>query len=103
MAQPNHAPRQSSEPNSADRRPIDKFVNGPVHVSIWENAGPKGTFRVASIQLRYRDEKKGWTTGNSYGASDLQHLELAAREARLRIENWRERDQVSAPANRPSG
>lgn len=102
MAQPSQTFRQSSAANGADRRPIDKFVNGPIHVSIWENAGPKGAFRVATMQLRYRDEKKGWTTGSSYGASDLQHLELAAREARLRIENWRERSQANAAANSPS-
>jgi hypothetical protein len=102
MSQTSSAPRQSSETDGIDRHPIDKFVNGPVHVSIWENLGPRGTFRVATLQLRYRDEKKGWTTGKSYGTSDLQHLELAAREARLRIENWQQRNDRSAVANRPS-
>ena len=88
----------SSASSSSDRGPVDKFVNGPIHVSIFENRGAKGAFRTASIQLRYRDEKKGWTTGNSYGAADLQHLELAAREARLRIENWQERANAGAAA-----
>ena len=84
----------------SDRKPIDKFVNGPVHVSIWENQSAKGAFRAATIQLRYRDEKEGWKTGASYGAADLRHLENAAREARLRIENWQQRNKPSAaPAN----
>jgi hypothetical protein len=92
MPQPSTAARSSTEKRSADRRPIDKFVNGPINVSIWENIGARGAFRAATIQLRYKDEKKGWTTGTSYGVTDLQHLENAAREARLRIENWQHRN-----------
>ena len=98
MPQSNTDARSSSKIDGVDRKPIDKFVNGPIHVSIWENRGAKGAFRAATIQLRYRDEKKGWTTGKSYGASDLQHLELAAREARLRIENWQQRNAATQAA-----
>lgn len=83
----------------SDSQPIDKFVNGPVHVSIWENTSVKGAFRAATIQLRYKDAKEGWKTGNSYGAADLQHLENAAREARLRIENWQQRNKANATTN----
>jgi hypothetical protein len=103
MAQTNSAARSPSAADGVDRRPIDKFVNGPIHVSIWENLGPKGAFRVATLQLRYKDENKGWTTGKSYGASDLQHLELAAREARLRIENWQQRNAGVQKAAKPGG
>ena len=103
MPQTSSAARPSSETDGIDKRPIDKFVNGPIHVSIWENLGPKGAFRVATMQLRYKDEKKGWTTGKSYGASDLRHLENAAREARLRIENWQQRNAGTQTAARPGG
>lgn len=90
----------SDQASHGDRKPIDKFVNGPIHVSIFENQGAKGAFRTASIQLRYRDEKQGWKTGNSYGASDLEHLENAAKEARARILNWQQRNKErSAPRN----
>jgi hypothetical protein len=78
-------PQSSTEEN---RKPVDKFTDGRVHVSIWENSSVKGAFRAATFQLRYRDEQKGWQTGTSYGASDLKHLENAAREARTRIDNW---------------
>jgi len=92
MAQPNTADRRSTEErqptDSTARKPVDKFHDGPVHVSIWENAGAKGAFRTASFQLRYRDQQNEWQTGYSYSASDLQHLENAAREARARIEHW---------------
>lgn len=77
----------SQEPK---KQPADKFNEGPVHVSIWENAGPKGAFRTASLQLRFKDKNEEWQTGNSYSSSDLKHLEKAAQEARSRIENWRQ-------------
>ena len=74
----------------ASRKPIDKFHDGSVHVSIWENAGPKGAFRTASFELRYRDKQEQWQTSHSYSVSDLKHLEAAAKEARTRIENWQQ-------------
>jgi hypothetical protein len=92
----------ASASSRSDRQPIDKFTNGPVNVSIWENTGAKGAFRAATIQLRYKDAKEGWKTGTSYGAADLQHLENAAREARLRIENWQQRNKVNVAANATS-
>jgi hypothetical protein len=80
-----NTPGSSSPPN----KPADKFNDGPVHVSIWENESAKGAFRVASFEIRYRDAQEQWQTGKSYTASDLLHLEAAAREARSRIETWR--------------
>jgi len=35
-----------------------------------------------------------WQTGHSFGASELKHLENAAREARTRIENWQKANKV---------
>jgi len=58
----------------------------------------EGAFRVATLQLRCRGEKKEWTTGKRCGTSDLQHLELAAREARLRIEKWRKHSPATGEA-----
>jgi hypothetical protein len=81
-------------PSDDSRKPVEKFHDGPVHVSIWENAGPRGAFRTASFQLRYRDQRNDWQTGHSYGASDLQHLENAARDARARIDNWQQTNKA---------
>jgi hypothetical protein len=94
------APEQSKSSNSQPQKPIDKFIDGPVHVSIWENSGTKGAFRSASFEIRYKDAQENWQTGRSYTASNLKHLESAAREARARIETWQ---QASAgkPASRP--
>jgi hypothetical protein len=71
------------------RLPVEKFHEGPVHVSIWENDGIKGTFRTASFELRY---KKGdeWLSSYSYGLSDLKHLEAAAASARAHIQKWQQ-------------
>jgi hypothetical protein len=74
---------------NSSRRPADKFHEGPVHVSIWENDGPKGAFRTASFEIRYKKQDQ-WQTSHSYGARDLEHLETAAKEARSRIEQWQQ-------------
>jgi hypothetical protein len=81
---------QSQTAGSTPQSPVEKFNDGPVRVSIWENQGTKGAFRTATIELRYRDSQQQWQTGKSYSASDLLHLEAAAREARSRIETWRQ-------------
>jgi hypothetical protein len=90
MAQSNSAAAKPKDQPSGDpaRKPVDKFHEGPVHVSIWENKGPKSAFRIASFELRYRDKEQQWQTAHSYGVSDLKYLENAAREARTRIEEW---------------
>ncbi len=85
--EPPHAEQPST---NQGRKPVEKFHDGPVHVSIWENQGPRGAFRAASFQLRYKDEHDQWQTGYSYAASALKHLESAAREARSRIETWQQ-------------
>jgi hypothetical protein len=76
--------------NSGTQGPVEKFRDGPVHVSIWENDGTKGAFRAASFELRYKDGEDQWQTGKSYTSNALLHLESAAREARSRIERWQE-------------
>jgi hypothetical protein len=79
-------PQRSQEES---RSPVDKFHDGHVHVSIWENDGIKGAFRTASFQLRYKDKQTdAWQTGTSYGPSDLERLERATKEARTRIQSW---------------
>lgn len=96
MAQSNTAAAKPKDQPSGDqaRKPVDKFHEGPVNVSIWENKGPKGAFRVASFELRYRNKEQQWQTSHSYGASDLKYLENAAREARTRIEQWQDTNKA---------
>jgi hypothetical protein len=97
MPQSNTAPRHANENARTPRQPVDKFTDGHVQVSIWENEGVKGAFRAATIQLRYKDGND-WKTGTSYGPTDLEHLETAAREARRRIREWQQESRGgSAP------
>ena len=84
-----------SQSNSSPRQPVDKFADGNVNVSIWENSGVKGAFRSATIQLRYKDGNE-WKTGSSFGPTDLVHLESAAREARKRIKDWQRENKAGA-------
>ena len=83
-------PQESNE----NRKPVDKFTDGRVRVSIFENSGVNGLFRAATVQLRYKDQQNEWHTGTSYGISDLKHLENAAKEARTRIENWQKASRM---------
>src|SRR5580658_11138041 len=88
---------QTSSPTGASKKPVDKFHDGPVHVSIWQNDGPKGAFRTASFELRYRDKDEQWQTGRSFSSTALLHLECAAREAHARIEKWQQAAKRNAP------
>ena len=84
---------------STVNKPVDKFIDGPVHVSIWQNTGAKGAFRTASFEIRYKDSQEQWQTGRSYTASALKHLESATREARARIEGWQQANQIEAASS----
>src|ERR1039458_5711718 len=68
-------PRWRVSSGSPGRKPVDRFRDGPVHVSIWENDGPRGAFRTASFELRYKNKQQEWQTSHSYGAADLEHVE----------------------------
>ena len=103
MPQPSALGRQTEDhqsTSSTGNKPVEKFHDGPVHASIWENDGARGLFRIASFELRYKDSQEQWQTGHSYSASALKHLETAAREARTRIESWQQ-TQPAKPAPRP--
>lgn len=65
-------------------KPVEKFTVDGVNVAIWENQGPKGAFRTATIQLRYKDGNE-WKESRSYGPKDLEKIEKAVHEARERI------------------
>jgi hypothetical protein len=96
-ALPSQRPHDNQSTGSIGNKPVDKFRDGPVHVSIWENKGPKGAFRTASFELRYKDNQEQWQTGKNYSSSSLLHLESSAREARARIEGWQQAHPKAAP------
>ena len=87
------------QPSNGSNKPVDKFREGRVHVSIWENNGVNGAFRTASFEIRFRRGDE-WQSGSSYGLDDLAYLELAAKQARTRIEQWKRAiaDRGSTPA-----
>ena len=76
--------------STVPQQPVDKFIEGNIHVSIWENDSPTGAYRTASLQLRYKAKNSDeWRTSNNYSLGDLENLERAVQEARRRIEDWR--------------
>jgi hypothetical protein len=104
MAQSNaqraEAQEEPQPTGSPGKKPVDTFHEGPVHVSIWENASARGSFRTATFELRYKDKEEQWQTGHSFGANDLRFLETAAGEARSRIEKWQQENKAQQGQSR---
>lgn len=75
------------------KQPVEKFQEGPFQVSIWENPSSRGNFRTATMQRRYKGQDGEFHTSNSYTATDLEHMEKAAAEARARITQWQEENR----------
>lgn len=69
-------------------------------MSIWQNPSGKGDFRTAARERRYKDKGGQFQTSHSYTASDLEHMEKAAREARQRITRWEEENRSLAGQGR---
>jgi len=67
--------------DSPRKRPVEKFHEGRVHVSIFPNESSKGTFHTASYQVRYTDKNEEWQTGHSYSKRDCENLAKAATKA----------------------
>jgi hypothetical protein len=88
---------QTAPASPSAKKPVEKFREGSVHVSIWQNEGINGAFRTASFEIRF---KKGedWQSGTSYGLADLACLEIAAKQARTRIEQWKRDNGHRPPA-----
>ena len=84
----------SDESTRSGRPPVDKFQEGPFQVSIWQNPSSKGDFRTATMDRRYMGKDEKFHTSHSYTASDLEHMEKAAREARGRINRWQEENRA---------
>jgi hypothetical protein len=57
--------------------------------------GVNGVFRTASFEIRFRKGQE-WHSGTSYSLAELAQLEIAAKQARTRIEQWR-RDKGQRP------
>jgi hypothetical protein len=81
------------EESRGGRQPVDKFNDGPVQVSIFQNPSSKGDFRTANIQVRYKDKDGEFQTSHSYTAAVLKHLASASIEAAERISKWEEQNK----------
>jgi hypothetical protein len=86
-----HPPEESAR---GGRPPVDKFQEGPFQVSIWQNPSSRGDFRTATMDRRYKNKDGKFDTSHSYTASDLDHMEKAAREARGRITRWQQESRA---------
>ena len=76
-------------------RPVENFREGNISVSIFENDGPKGEFRSAAIQLRYKDKESGeWKQVPAMGQGTWRVL----RRPRMRRVN---ESRISKMVHRP--
>jgi hypothetical protein len=84
---------QNEEQASSGRQPVDKFQDGPVQFSIFENPSSKGVFRTARFDVRYKDKDGEFQTSHSYTASVLKHIASGSIEAAERISKWEEENK----------
>lgn len=75
------------------REPVDKFQDGPVQVSIFQNPSSKGDFRTATVEARYKDKDGQFQTSHSYTASVLRHMSSASASAAEKISKWEEENK----------
>jgi hypothetical protein len=80
------------------REPVDKFQDGPVQVSIFQNPSSKGDFRTATVEARYKDKDGNFQTSHSYTGSVLRHMASASITAAEKISKWEEENKSKTPA-----
>jgi hypothetical protein len=80
------------------REPVDKFQDGPVQVSIFQNPSSKGDFRTAKLEVRYKDKDGQFQTSHSYTASVLKHIASASISASEKISQWEEENKSKTQA-----
>ena len=68
------SPESTDNDATPGHKPVDKFREGPVHVSIWENQGLNGTFRVASFEPRYKKDEQWQTTATGPPISNFWRM-----------------------------
>ena len=64
----------------ANKKPIDRFRDGKLEVTIWENQGENGAFYSTDLTRSYKDSD-GWkqTKGGFSGAELLRAADLFRR------------------------
>lgn len=81
--------------------PVEKFQDGLIAVSVWENATDKGTFYSVTHERSYKDEKGDWHKSDSYPDYDIQtlrklldlaHSFIIEAKAKARAEKKEEQD-----------
>lgn len=62
--------------------PIQKYRQGGITVSVWENAGSSGTYKSIQIEKQYQDKvTKEWKKSGRYFPGDLPVLHALIGEA----------------------
>jgi hypothetical protein len=63
----------NSQTEGTNAGPVDRFIYGPVHVTIWENHDRNGnSFYSVRIERRYKkSEAEGWDSSNSFTKEQL--------------------------------
>jgi len=78
------SPESTDNDATPGHKPVDKFREDPVHVSIWENEGIYGILRVASFELRYKKDEH-WQTA---APPALNFWRMRRRRPANCIERW---------------
>jgi hypothetical protein len=60
----------------------DTLRCGNIKATIWQNAGPNGSYFSATFSRPFKDQSGAWRNSTSFGLHDLEALLTVAREAK---------------------
>ncbi|MEM9167047.1 MAG: hypothetical protein AAGB48_08475 [Planctomycetota bacterium] len=75
-----------TQPQNANTVPIDRFVYGSLHVTIWENTDrdDRAYFSIR-VERRYKDNKGAWQSSNRFGKNAIPVLSDLLGKAYARL------------------
>ena len=80
--------------------PLEKFADGSITGTIWENRTKEEddnrTFLVLRIEKRYRTREGEWMSGNNYTKADIKRLYAILRQAELFMAEHENKSRESA-------
>ena len=67
---------------ATNNKPANTLRCGNIKATIWQNAGPKGSFFSATFSRPFKDHTGIWRNASSFGLQDIEALMNVALEAK---------------------
>ena len=80
--------------NSTKNKPVSKFRDGNLGVSIWKNESKNGPYYTVKFTRSYKDDKGEYQDTDSFCGNDLLQVGHLATKAYDKINRFRQADQA---------